>query len=383
MTARKRARLQIMLIAIILIVAIFYGFFIKPNYYNFNGGKIFFEPIYVESFVGHGKYQLYTYENYIYLSTNNGLKKLSSKGDNIWDKTYYFQHPKLFTANQYMAVVDISGKEANLFDKNGLVVNIVVDYPIIMAELNDKGALLIVQEYENKHIIQLYNRTGALMAERGTNFSSDGYPISVDLSSSGEKMVTSYLSVKNQHIQSVISFFSFEEEVKKDPENIIGMVILENTLAAEVKFIDETHLVVIGDNLLNFYYMVEDSLILENSIEINNPISEVAINNKNVILYFDKIIDATAENTENKVVVYNNKGELIDNYIQENQVNTINSEGDSYYLITDTSVEKHSGNRLQWETTIQNNVVAMRMLEKNKYLVIYDYGYEIVKIKSI
>lgn len=381
MKTKERMTLQTVLIAIIMIVAIVYALFIKPNYYKFNGGKLYLEPVYSESFLPNDVYDIYEYDGFLYFSSQNGLKKLTKSRESVWDKAFYLENPKLYSENQYMAVVDLGGKKAYTFDEKGMLNTYEVESPIVLADINEQGALVLVQEKEGKHIIQYYSKKGVLIAERGTNYVADGYPVAIDLSSTGENLVTSYLSVKDGLMRSKITFFGFGED-NKDPENILGGFVLEGVITPEVKFLDDTHVVAISDNSINFY-SINETPVLETQIKVNNEIKCITYANDKLVVLFGKMIEAGKDNLENCIEVYSSEGGELDKYKAPDNVTQLIGSNDSYYIITKDAISFHSVKKRIWEANISKEAKNILKLGKSKYLVVFQQGYQILEVRDI
>lgn len=379
---RERLALQTVLIAIIVIVAVVYALFIRPNYFNFNGGKIVLETVYSEKMSSKDDYQIYSYNDSIYLSSKNGLKKMSIDRESIWDKAFYIKEPLFLAEDGYMATVNLGGKEAYLFDEKGLIMNIKVDYPIILADISNKGVLVLVQENAGKHLIHVYNRKGILAVARVTNFKTDGFPIGIDLSSTGEKMVTSHLTFLEGKMNSMITFLNFKEEGDKDAQDVLGGFILEGSMAAEVKFLDDNHVVAMSDNRLDFYN-VQNAPRIETQIKVHNQIEQVIYNKENVIVYYGKPIESSKEDMNHKIVVYNFEGNVIDQYTMEETVRSLVGSEDHYYVISAKDIEFHNAKKRIWKASIQKDVKSIIRMGKGKYLLVLQHGYEIVRIKDI
>lgn len=378
----KQLTLQTLFAAIIIIVAIIYALFIRPNFYNFNGGKIALETVYSENFSSKDSYQVYTYNNYLYINSKNGIKKISTDQQSIWDKSFYIANPLFITDGEYMAAIDLGGKEAFIFNEKGLVNGIKVDYPIIMADINSQGALALVEDEEGKNLIQLYNRSGILAAERGTNFATDGYPIAIDLSSTGETMVTNYLNTQEGKLKTNVTFFSFSQTGEKDPDNILGGFLLGDTMAPQVKFLDDQHVVVIGDKSLNFYNLKQTPKLV-NEIKINNEINQVIFDNDGVVICYGRSTDSNGSDLSNQVVIYGFNGETLDKFNHEDDIKHLIAAGDDYFIVTSDTIEYRSTHKLIWESGINQNVKDVMKISKDKFLLVLQQGYEIVQIKDI
>lgn len=382
MKTKERITLQTILIAIILIVSIGYALFIKPNYYKFNGGKMYLEPIYSESFTSNNTYEIYVYEEFLYYSSKNGLKKMTKDKESVWDKTYNLDNPKLYAENKYIAVVDMGGKLAYLFDEGGLLQTFEVEAPIILADINEQGSLILVQEKEGKHVIQYYTKKGTLLAERGTNYSTDGYPIGVDLSGSGENLATSYLSVKEGITTSTITIFSFGNEENKNPENILGGFVLEKSIVPEVKFLDDTHLVAVGDNAINFY-SIKEIPKLETQIVIKNEINHITYVSDKIVVNYGKAIEVSKDSLEHTINVYSKEGEKLDAYKVPDDVSQLIGLEDYYYLITPKTISFYNINKRIWEANVSKEAKNVLRIDKDQYLVVFKQGYQILEVKDI
>lgn len=378
----RKASLRLTLFTIIIIIAIIYAVFIRPNYYSFNGGEIFFQTIYNESFISEIFYDVYVYDQSIYISSKNGLKKMSQDGESLWDKSFYIENPSLLTNGMYMSVIDIAGKQAHLFDTNGLVYSMKTNYPILMADLNEEGALVLVQEKDSSHVIQIYNRLGTLVAERGTSFVDDGYPIDIDLSSSSELMITSYVKFDKGIIQSDVSVFSFGEEGENDPENILGGFVAENTIISKVHFIDEKHYVVFSNHDIYFYYL-DNKPQLEKQITLSNEIQNIGFCDNAIIVAYGKPLTVTNDSLENQTIVYDSEGKKIKSYKSEKLVERIVGDGNKFYLVTSDTLELYNPQKHIWTSSFQKDIEDIFELNKSTYLIVYHQGYEIVKIKDI
>jgi len=381
MKTKERMTLQTVLIAIIMIVAIIYALFIRPNYYKFNGGQLYLEPIYSESFSANDVYDIYEYNEFLYFSSQNGLKKTTKDRESIWDKTYYLENPKLYTENEYIAVVDLGGKEAYTFNEDGMLHVFEVESPIVLADINQQGDLILVQEKVGKHIIQYYNKKGVLIAERGTNYSTDGYPVGVDLSSDGETLVTSYLSVKDGQMKSTVTFFGFGEE-NKHPENILGGFVLENVITPEVKFLDDKHVVAVSDNSINFY-SIHETPVLETQIKVNNEIKCMTYVNDKIVVLYGQMIEASKDNLENRIGVYSSEGEELDQYKAPDHVTQLIGSNDHYYVITKDAILYRSVKKHIWEANISKEAINVLKLGKSKYLIVFKQGYQILEVRDI
>jgi len=206
MRSIKRVNLQVILVTIIIIVTVLYALFVKPYYYNFNGGEIFFEPVYMESFTENTTYDIHVYDGDIYISSINGFKKIAADGEHLWDQSYYVPNATLLSAGGYMCVVDINGKDAYLFNADGLATTVNTEFNILMADVNEGGAMTFLLETDRGYRIDIYNRLGKFAATRDIVIEEDGFPIAMDLSPDGDILAVNHIVIDQGNVNSSLSF---------------------------------------------------------------------------------------------------------------------------------------------------------------------------------
>jgi hypothetical protein len=377
----KKRSLPKIIFIFISIVIIVYVVFIKPNYYRFNGGKIYFETIYTHKFNVKDKADFYVHNNHIYISSVDGLKKETMSGETIWSKTYNMEEPLFLFQKDYMLVVNVTGKEVIIFNEKGFLTEFKVNYPIIMADINEKGFVAIVQENKQQHIIELYNEKGEILAKRVTRFEQDGYPIDVDISPNAFKMVTSYLFLGENALLTKLSFFDFTN--KSNIEKITGGFSLEGTFAPEVEFIGDNKVVVGGDNTIKYYNNKRAPKLIK-EISTNNEIKNIVYTNEQVVVQYGKQLSTNNSDKQTQGInIYNKDGKKVGHVKIGQDIKKIIGEGDSYYIITTAYIRKYKGSKKIWENSIKKEIEKIYEISKNKYLLIYNQGYDIVKVKSI
>lgn len=382
MKARSRLTLQTVLVATIVVVALIYGLFVKPRYYAFNGGEIFFQTLSVNSFVTDDRYQMYAFDNRIFVGSKNGLKKLTSEGEEIWDKSFYIDNPQLLKNQEYMAMVDVMGKKAFLFSGDGFLSEITTEYPILFGALSVTGVVALVLEDEEAHRIQLYNKEGILVAERVTHFKDDGYPVAAALSDDAEILVAGYLKVETGQIKTDLCVFSFGEEGENHTENILGIFSIKDNVVPELKFLDNTHFVGIGSRKLQFY-SVSTTPKLVSERELNNEINNLTYTQDQVLIDYGKLTTTEKNNLENHVVAYDAEGGVISDIVPEGELVGISGNAADYFVITDDAISRYKEEKRIWTYKINKEYTDIFPLDDRRFLMIGRYGYEILRIKDI
>jgi len=377
MKSIKRANLQLILVAIIIIVTVLYALFVKPYYYNFNGGEIFFEPVFMESFTENTTYNIHVYDGNIYISSINGFKKIASNGEHLWDQSYYAQNATLLSAGAYMCVVDINGKDAYLFNEDGLVTTVNTEFGILMADVNEGGAMTFLVETDHGYRVDIYNRLGKLAATREIIVEEDGFPIAMDLSPEGDVLALNHIVIDQGEINSNLTFLGFGDASLQDPNHIIGAQTFTGTWLAELRFYDKSHLIGISDQSILFYDF-SNAPVLTSTYNLDMKVTNYVITEDGIMLMLqDPLTEA------NYMVALNSKGEEKSRIKIDVPLKGFTSDEASYYLITEYQIEKYDNNKRIWFTKTTRPVTNITSLGKEYYLIEYPSSYEIIKMKDI
>ena len=139
MNKKSKTALPVVLGMTILIVALVYGLFIRPNFHRVNGGLIEFDALQIGRLNGSLNEQVRKMGDFLYLASEEGLTKYDLEGESIWNKSYHLNEMLLIVEEPYLAVVNLTGKNSYIFDENGNTAEVVTDYGIIGGYLSNHG----------------------------------------------------------------------------------------------------------------------------------------------------------------------------------------------------------------------------------------------------
>lgn len=377
----KNSRFLTASVGIILTVAVLYMLFIKPNYYLFNGGQVYLHPV-QNIDIQYDKNMLYTHNDYVYVCTNNGFMKKDMKGANIWSKAYTFNNPRLLTADGYMLVIDIMGKNAYLYNEEGLLHHYEVSWPILSATLNESGFVALISEKYNQHVIEYFNKEGETLVRRNTVFEADGYPITVGISDDAMKMATSYVQVDKNRLVSQVSFFGFSSQFEKKEEFLLGVNYYDNELVAEVLWLDSLHMAVISDANI-YFYQVESKPVLLEAVSIATKIKKIEVTEKELIVQYGEARIEANDILEDGIEVFSFQGKSMLRKAFEEPVKLIKADGSAFFVVTSRNILKFEGSKRIWFAETYREVEDIATVEKNKYFILNPIGYEIYQIGDI
>ncbi|RGS28471.1 hypothetical protein DWY02_12080 [Eubacterium sp. AF22-9] len=84
-------------------------------------------------------------------------------------------------------------------------------------------------------------------------------------------------------------FYNFSDVGKNETERVVGGFNYDDVIVGDVKFIDDTQAVAVGENVVSIY-KIKEYPSLEHTIEINNEIEK--------IFYSDKYIGMILDNSD-------------------------------------------------------------------------------------
>ncbi len=106
------------ILVFIVMTSLIYTFVIRPQYYRFNGGEVYFKTIDTQVFED-VYIQMAVIDDAIFLCSKNGLIKKNLENKNVWSKSFYIETPYMVHSGNYIAVADIMKKSAYVFNEKG------------------------------------------------------------------------------------------------------------------------------------------------------------------------------------------------------------------------------------------------------------------------
>lgn len=240
--------------------------------------------------------------------SNDGISYYKGNGKVIWNQTYSMQNPAVSICGSSIAVADINGSTAYSFNQDGQVGKADTSMPILQVEVSSTGKIATVLEDNYANYINMYDTNGDKIYSVKTTLSGDGYPLDISISSDAKKLIASFIKVSGDEIKTNVVFYNFSDVGKNETERVVGGFNYDDLIVGDVKFINDTMAVAVGENVISIY-KIKEYPALEHTIEINNEIEK--------IFYSDQYIGVVEDNSDSgdpyKLVVYNTSGKEIFN----------------------------------------------------------------------
>lgn len=202
-----------------------------------------------------------TYENSVSLGTmyqsvgrsifrfnTDGVSCVNRKNDLKWSITYNMQAPISDVCDKTLVIAEQQGNQVYVVNEDGLVGHFESLLPIMKVRVSRQGVVALVVEEDDITWIKLYQPDGTVIANLKTSIPESGYPLDIDLSQDGTRLVASYLGISEGIIRDNIVFYDFSVDGQTLDDNIISTNTYTDLVIPEVYFLDKTEAAAVADN---------------------------------------------------------------------------------------------------------------------------------------
>ena len=327
----KSRNLKIKVITIIGIVcALLLAIYLFCVYRTYNNYKVR-KTIKIETGTN-SQYQ--AFGEFVVKYSNDGISYINGT-ETIWNEAYEMKSPIVDVCGDYLAIADKNSNTIYIFNKKGKVGEVNTSYPIIKIEVAQQGVVAALLEEASANYIELYDKEGNLIVSHKSLLSENGFPLSFSISNDGEKMMTSYLSIKEGSTENQVIFYNFSNVGKDEVDRVVGTFNqYGETIVPAVYFVSNEDAIAIGDNVLTIYKMKEKPTIRK-EIKFDKEIQKVFYSEKYVGLIFEN----SKGDTPYKMEVYSLSGEKIMSKEIEMNLDHVKFAGKNVLMYDDVTCE--------------------------------------------
>lgn len=320
-----------------------------------------------------------------YVKLGNGLLKygddgaylLSQSQQIIWSQTYEMSNPG----------TDVRGTRAVIYDKKGTLMYVMTEenpvgpvetkFPILKAEISEKGSVAAILEDGEKTWINYYASDGSLIAENQTRVDNPGYPLDLAVSPNGEIIGVSYLFIDEGRVSSRIVYYNFGDEGQNKVDNIVAEFTYENTVIPQLIYLNDRTSVAFRDD---GYSIFEGDGVPKEAVkeETDSEIVSTFYNEK----YFGIVVNSQ-EGENYEMTLYDPSGRKRFSKDFESQYQDISISGDMIIMCDDEQVRMYNlKGILKFDGTIKEGAVKnLYQAASKRYLLVSDSGINTIKIK--
>lgn len=303
-----------------------------------------------------------------------GAQAVEKDGTLLWNVTYEtMKNPKFVFCDSMMVVADIGAKQYLLSDGTGSTKFYSVPYPIQTVSVAKNGVTAVLMNAEEEDYIYLYSKEGELLSEIKTVVARDGFPLTLDISEDGTKLITSYMKVERDEPVSSVTFYNFGEVGQNYERNLVAQVQYPECLVPRIAFWDNDTVMVVGENVIELFSMEERPESIQKK-EITAEIKSIA---------FGDFFCMVTKNKDGQEVLeaYNKAGEICMKKVLTLPYVGLHTAGKEVVLYSYSGCEiYHVENGLVYQGVFENGIRQMFVIGGNRYYIIEDRGVRVIKL---
>lgn len=325
------------------------------------------------------------YQNSLLKYSKDGAEYVDEKGKAVWNETFAMKMPAADVSGEYVAIADLNGNDVYIFNTEGKVSSTTMPYKICDIAVASQGEFAVILEGEKENYINIYDKNGEQISEIQTTIDKSGYPMDIDLSNDGKKLFSTYLYLDGAKVKNGLAAYNFGSVGQSEnADRLMGGYQFEDTIIPKVEFLNNNTICAFGDNQFIIYSMRE------------KPSEKAKISFKEElrsVVYNSDYIGVVVSNNEDKekdgekapylLELYNTSGKRVLTKRIDFDYENVKMNGDEIVFTGGTECRIYTiKGKLKFSCTFQKNVVDMVPTGYNRrYIVLYDSGSEVVKLK--
>lgn len=203
-----------------------------------------------------------------YIAYGNGYVRYTSEGAEavsgnnvLWNVSYSMKKPVVDVCGDYCVFGDKGRQEICVTDGTGANNRIDVPDKIVDVCIASQGVTAVWTDSVDKDNILLYDIKGNLLLDIETDIASNGFPIAIDLSEDGTKLVTSYIKIGDE-MNTWVTFYNFGDVGQNYSDRMVGSYSFQNKIIPKVCFINNERVAAFSENECRLYRMRETPEVL-------------------------------------------------------------------------------------------------------------------------
>ncbi|MCR5204875.1 MAG: DUF5711 family protein [Lachnospiraceae bacterium] len=240
--------------AIVILIICILGSVALLIYHNLREkGSYVHEIISTQEVLSQNRYCRYG-EGYIKYNTDGA--EAYKDGKAIWNVSYDMNKPMVDVCGDYAAFADKGMQTVVITDGIGGNYSFNIPEKIVGISVASQGVTAVWTDSLSKDHIYVYDINGVLLLEIETSIATDGFPLSIDISEDGKKLVTSYMKISDD-ITSWVTFYNFGSVGQNYAGRVVGSYSFKGEIIPEVRFVNNERVCAFGEKNCILYRMKE------------------------------------------------------------------------------------------------------------------------------
>ena len=192
-------------------------------------------------------------KNRILKCNPNGVTCVNDSDEVQWNVTFTMQSPIVDVCDSSVVVGDQRGNAVYVFNKNGEIGHFEVEHTLIKVRVSNQGVVAAILEDGDVTWVNVYDSQGTLLVKNKTTMNITGYPVDIDLSADGRKLMVSYLGMDNNDVVSKVAFYNFSTVGQSEADYLVNSAEYSSMVVPEVCFLEGNYAVAFRDNGIVFF----------------------------------------------------------------------------------------------------------------------------------
>ncbi|MDE5863334.1 MAG: hypothetical protein K2H34_03195 [Lachnospiraceae bacterium] len=319
------------------------------------------------------------YQNALLKFSKDGATYVNEKGEAVWNETFAMKMPSADVSGEYVAIADLNGNDVYIFNKEGKVSSSAMPYQICDIAVASQGEFAVILEGRRANYINIYDKNGQQIIENQTTLEQSGYPMDIDLSEDGEKLFSAYLSIDGAKTKYSLAAYNFGPVGQNEnADGLMGGYQLENTVIPKVEFLDNNTVCAFGDNQIIIYSMKEKPSE-KAVIAFEEEIRSIIYNSD----YIGVVVPGDKEDVPYILELYNTSGHKVMSLKIDFDYNKVRLRNDEIVFTGGTECRIYTiKGKLKFSYSFKKNVSDIVPTGySRRYIVLYDSGSEVIRIK--
>lgn len=309
---------------------------------------------------------------------DDGVYLLSQSQEILWNQTFEMSNPFADVRGEQAVIYDKKGTKMFVLNKNKPLSDMETKFPILQAEITEKGSVAAILQDGEKTWINYYAPDGSVIAENQTRIENPGYPLDMAVSPGGENIAVSFLTVENSQLSSKVIFYNFGDAGQNKEDNIVAEYQYKNIIIPQVIYLDNETAVAFRDDGYSIFKGIESP-----KEKLKETIKEEMVSTFHNEKYFGLVLKGTGKKEGYVMQLYSPSGKKMFSKKFEHEYQSIDISKEMIMMCDGSDVKMYNlKGILKFDGTVDEGAVKnVFQMSSKRYIVISENGINTINLK--
>lgn len=316
--------------------------------------------------------------DYLLKYGDDGAYLLSQSQEILWNRTFGMSNPSVDVRGEKAVIYDKKGTKMFVLNKDKIISDMETKFPILQAEITEKGAVAAILQDGEKTWINYYASDGSIIAENQTRIENPGYPLDMAVSPGGENIVVSFLMVENSQLINKVIFYNFGDAGQDKEDNIVADYRYENVIVPQVIYLDNETVVAFRDDGYSIFKGTENP-----KEKVKETIKEEIVSTFHNEKYFGLILKGRDKEGGFLMQLYSPSGKQMFSKKFNHEYQSVDISKEMIIMCDGSDVKMYNlKGILKFDGAIDNGAVKnIFQISSKRYMVISENGINTIRLK--